>query len=129
MHYELANLTAERIDLHNHDFDGKEEEVPLTFALAASWFSSDGEVELMVEINEADQEWSYEECQKLSAAIMTAVSAKFPAVNDSDRTDHADNGFGEEEEETDTIIESDADMDPDMDPDADAYTVDDQEDY
>jgi hypothetical protein len=97
MHYELGTLTAERTDLHVHDFDGEEEELPLTFALATSWFTSENEVEVMVEVNEAEQEWTYDACEKLCAGIITAMSSKFPAVRDNERTTGGDNGFAEDD--------------------------------
>jgi len=92
MHYELGHLSAERTDLIMHDFDGEEEEVPLTFALAASWFASDGEVELMVEVNEAEHDWTDYQCQQLCTSIMTALSAKFPTVSDNGIEVDGDNG-------------------------------------
>jgi hypothetical protein len=99
MHYELGTLTAERTDLHVHDFDGEEVELPLTFALSASWFSSEDEVELMVEVNEGEQEWTYDECQKLCAGIISAISSKFPAISDTAGDNGGDNGFDDEAED------------------------------
>ncbi len=72
MHYETGTLTAERTELRLHEVDGQKEEFPVTFALSVSWFESDKQVEIMVEITEPEFEWTHDECDSMCNSILEA---------------------------------------------------------
>jgi hypothetical protein len=78
MHYESGSLSAEKTDLRTRSTDDGKSEEPLTFALSASWFSSEDAVELMVEVTETEQEWSQDECASIVESILIGLKNRFP---------------------------------------------------
>ena len=84
LHYERGSLTAERTDMVTRDYDGETEDVPLTFALCATWFSADDEVELMIEIDEPECDWTESACHDVAAKFIQELSSKIPALTDKD---------------------------------------------
>lgn len=82
MHYETSSLSAERTELHLlKASDGQEEEVPVVFAIAASWFNADGEVELMVGVTETEYDWTQDECISICESIIKALEISFRTVD------------------------------------------------
>jgi len=84
LHYERGGLSAERTDMHDHELDGTSEELPLTLALAATWFSADDQVEIMLEIDEPDYDWTDEICAEVGSKLMQEMSGKFKTVTSED---------------------------------------------
>ncbi len=79
LHYENGTLTAERTELRIHTGpNGEKDEYAVTFAMATSWFESDGEVEIMVDISEMEFDWTQDECGAMVESILTALRFTFP---------------------------------------------------
>ncbi|HEY9776849.1 MAG TPA: hypothetical protein V6C81_24005 [Planktothrix sp.] len=84
LHYELSTLSAERTDMVTKDYDGNQEEVPLTLALSATWVASEDEVELTIEIDEPECDWTETVCAETGAKFMRELSSKLLIITDKD---------------------------------------------
>jgi hypothetical protein len=81
MHYETGTMTAELTELRIRDVGGQKEELPLTFALSVSWFETDKEVEVMVEVTEPEYDWTQDECDAICNSILEAMKVTLKTVS------------------------------------------------
>jgi len=81
LQYEGGSMSAERTELRTDTFEDVKEEVPVTFALTASWFESDAETEIMVAIVESEYEWSQDECSTICDSILSGLLTSHKYVN------------------------------------------------
>ena len=80
MHYETGTLSAERTDLHVHSEDDGALEVPVTFAMQASWTDvEDGQFDLMIGVEEPEYDWTQDHCETAMRSIFTALKSTFPS--------------------------------------------------
>lgn len=79
MHYERGNLSTERTDLDKSLDEDKE--IGITYALSASWYERDNEVELLLSVDEAEYDWTQPRCASLCAEIMDALKFKIPSAH------------------------------------------------
>lgn len=90
LHYEHGTLSAERTELRKHTENSETDEYPVTFAIAVSWFESDGDTEVMVEVTETEFDWTQDECSTICESIKTALRYTFPMLNSAPSTSNSE---------------------------------------